>query len=201
MQIKICEAHFANYTNELKLQIGATHTSRYMSVYFWSTVLEIFAMHWAVKQIRMAQDYYTTKQLKSKNIPSLNTGNTTIHRTTIHGTTIYRTTVHRNDSSSNDNSSNDNLSKRQFIELTVYRTDSSSNRQFIEPTVHRTDSLSNDDLSNNSLSKRLIWFNCCKTLLRRGHHAVMYSCSQNCLLNFAQVQSPFLSFFIIDWYS
>jgi len=43
------EAHFANYTNKLKLQIGATHTSRYMSVYFWSTVVEIFAMHWADK--------------------------------------------------------------------------------------------------------------------------------------------------------
>ena len=26
------EAHFANYTNELKLQIGATNTSRYMSI-------------------------------------------------------------------------------------------------------------------------------------------------------------------------
>ena len=32
------EVHFANYTNKLKLQIGATHTSRYRSVYFWSTV-------------------------------------------------------------------------------------------------------------------------------------------------------------------
>jgi len=111
--------------------------------------------------------------------------------TTVHRTTIHRTTIYRNDSSSN----------WQFIEPTVHRTDSSSNRQFIEPTVHRTDRLSNDDLSNDSLSKRLIWFNCCKALLRRGHHAVMYSCSQNCLLNFAQVQSPFLSFFIIDWYS
>jgi len=30
------EAHFTNYTNKLKLQIGATHTSRYMSVYFRS---------------------------------------------------------------------------------------------------------------------------------------------------------------------
>jgi len=36
------EAHFANYTNKLKLQIGATHTSRYMSVHFWSAVIEIF---------------------------------------------------------------------------------------------------------------------------------------------------------------
>jgi len=26
------EAHFANYTNKLKLQIGATHTSRYISI-------------------------------------------------------------------------------------------------------------------------------------------------------------------------
>jgi len=43
------EAHFANYTNKLKLQIGAAHTSRYSSVYFWSTVVEIFAMHWADK--------------------------------------------------------------------------------------------------------------------------------------------------------
>jgi len=44
------EAHFANYTNKLKLQIGTTHISRYMSVYFWSTVVEIFAMHdWADK--------------------------------------------------------------------------------------------------------------------------------------------------------
>ena len=42
-------AHFANYTNKLKLQIGATHTSRYRSVYFWSTVVEILAMHWADK--------------------------------------------------------------------------------------------------------------------------------------------------------
>jgi len=67
------EAHFAHCTNELKLPIGATHTSRYMSVYFWSAVIEIFAMHWADKQIRMAQDCYTTKQLKSKNLPRLNT--------------------------------------------------------------------------------------------------------------------------------
>ena len=43
------EARFANYTNMLKLQIGATRTSRYMSVYFWSAVVEIFAMHWADK--------------------------------------------------------------------------------------------------------------------------------------------------------
>jgi len=38
------EAHFSSYTNKLKLQIGATHTSRYMSVYFWSAVVEVFAM-------------------------------------------------------------------------------------------------------------------------------------------------------------
>jgi len=43
---------------------------------------------------------------------------TTVFRTTIHRTTIYRTTVHRNDS----------LSKRQFIEPTVYRADSLSNQ-------------------------------------------------------------------------
>ena len=43
------EAHFASYTNRLKLQIGDTHTLRYMSVYFWSKVVEIFAMHWADK--------------------------------------------------------------------------------------------------------------------------------------------------------
>jgi len=43
------EAHFASYTNKLKLQIGATHTSRYMSVYFWSAVVEIFAMYLADK--------------------------------------------------------------------------------------------------------------------------------------------------------
>jgi len=56
-----------------------------------------------------------------------------------------------------------------------------------------------DSSSNDNLSKRLLWFNCRKTLLRRGHHAAMYSCCSNSLLNYFQVQSPFLSFFCIDW--
>ena len=119
---------------------------------------------------------------------------------------FIKSTVYRNDGLSNRQFIEttvyqiDSLSKRQFIEPTVYRNDSSSNRQFIETTVHRIDSLSkrqfiestvyridslsNCSLSNNSLPKRLIWFNCRKTLLRRGHHAVIYSSSRNSLLNF-----------------
>jgi len=105
---------------------------------------------------------------------------TAIHRTAIHRTTIYRTTINRTTVSRTDS-----LSNRQFIEPTVYRTDGLSNRQFIEPTVHRreiyrttvyrTDSFANDSLlqrttvyETDSLSKRLIWFNCHKTLLRRA---------------------------------
>jgi len=30
------QAHFANYTNKLKLQIGATHTSRYVCLFLVS---------------------------------------------------------------------------------------------------------------------------------------------------------------------
>jgi len=128
--------------------------------------------------------------------------------------TVYRTdglsnrrfiesTVYRTDSLSNRQfveptvCRTDSLSNRQFVEPTVCRTDSLSNRQFVEPTVCRTDSLSNRQFveptvcQTDSLSKRLLWFNCCKTLLRHGHHAVMYSCSHNFLLNFVQMQSPF----------
>ena len=45
---------------------------------------------------------------------------------------FIETTVYRNNS----------LSKQQFIETSVYRNDSLSKRQFIETTVYRNDSLS-----------------------------------------------------------
>jgi len=78
--------------------------------------------------------------------------------------------------------------------MTVHRNDSSLNdnllnQRFIEPTVYRT----------SNLSKILIWFNCRKTLLSRDHHTAMYSCSDNSLFKFFQVQSLFLPYFSIDW--
>jgi len=58
--------------------------------------------------------------------------------------------------SSNENLSNDSSLNRQFIAPTVYRTDSLSNRQFIErqfieTTVHRTTVYRTTSLSNGQL--------------------------------------------------
>jgi len=39
------EAHFETTQISSSYKWRYTHTSRYMSVYFWSTVVEIFAMH------------------------------------------------------------------------------------------------------------------------------------------------------------
>jgi len=79
------------------------------------------------------------------------------------------------------------IERLQFIEVRVYRT-----------TVHWTTVHRTTVYRTESLSKRPIWHNCRKTILRHGHHAAMHSCSHNCLLNFIQVQSPLLSFFGID---
>ena len=74
-------------------------------------------------------------------------GDVTIFRTTIYRTTVHRTTVYRNDSSLNRQ-----LIEQQFIEPTVHRTDSLSNRQFTEPTVYRTAVYRTTAYQNDSLS-------------------------------------------------